>query len=156
MIWNKPNVSAVNNANNVSTQPQPPSFLQKKGLLGGKQGNMGYVSFCFSPTLEKSTTRNILTIRSIVSPTDNVLSPCSAKLSSSKQRHFAKWVFSLSLSHSVFLHQPSISRRVTRAILGSSWHTGESQLESRVNLVNSLRAETTLPTNQRSTSNPVT
>ena len=27
---------------------------------------------------------------SIVSPTDNVLSPCSAKLNSSKQRHFTK------------------------------------------------------------------
>lgn len=44
IVERNPNVSAVNNANNVSTQPQPPSFLQKKGLLGGKQGNMGYVS----------------------------------------------------------------------------------------------------------------
>lgn len=48
MVKRNTNVSAVNNANNVSTQPQPPSFLQKKGLLGGKQGNMGYV---FSDTV---------------------------------------------------------------------------------------------------------
>ncbi|WWD16783.1 hypothetical protein CI109_101215 [Kwoniella shandongensis] len=47
----------------------PPSFLQKKGLLGAT-GRGGPAS--------------------IVSPTDNVLSPISAKLSSSKQRHFQK------------------------------------------------------------------
>jgi hypothetical protein len=29
--------------NNVQTQPQPPSFLQKKGLLGGNKGSMGWV-----------------------------------------------------------------------------------------------------------------
>ncbi|WWC87518.1 uncharacterized protein L201_002408 [Kwoniella dendrophila CBS 6074] len=50
-------------------QPQPPSFLQKKGLLGGA-GRGGPAS--------------------IVSPTDNVLSPCSAKLSGAKQKHFGK------------------------------------------------------------------
>ncbi|ORY25279.1 hypothetical protein BCR39DRAFT_293013 [Naematelia encephala] len=59
---------------NTNTQPAKglPSMLQKKGLLGaagrGKMNN------------------------SIVSPTDNVLSPCSAKLSGAKQRHFQKYV----------------------------------------------------------------
>ncbi|WRT65445.1 uncharacterized protein IL334_002388 [Kwoniella shivajii] len=53
----------------TSTQPQPPSFLQKKGLLGNT-GRGGPAS--------------------IVSPTDNVLSPCSAKLSGAKQKHFGK------------------------------------------------------------------
>ncbi|WWC59990.1 uncharacterized protein I303_102553 [Kwoniella dejecticola CBS 10117] len=52
----------------TTTQPQPPSFLQKKGLLGGSRGGPA----------------------SIVSPTDNVLSPCSAKLSGAKQKHFGK------------------------------------------------------------------
>ncbi|KAK1920792.1 hypothetical protein DB88DRAFT_513537 [Papiliotrema laurentii] len=46
-----------------------PMFLQKKGLLGQK-GAKG--------------------LGSIVSPTDNVLSPCSAKLNGAKQRHFQK------------------------------------------------------------------
>ncbi|WVR04051.1 hypothetical protein IAU60_001050 [Kwoniella sp. DSM 27419] len=49
-------------------QKPAPSFLQKKGLLGGAGRGPA----------------------SIVSPTDNVLSPCSAKLNSSKQRHFQK------------------------------------------------------------------
>ncbi|KAK8861315.1 hypothetical protein IAR55_002134 [Kwoniella newhampshirensis] len=53
----------------INSAPVPPSFLQKKGLLGAT-GRGGPAS--------------------IVSPTDNVLSPISAKLSSSKQRHFQK------------------------------------------------------------------
>ncbi|OCF58310.1 hypothetical protein L486_04341 [Kwoniella mangroviensis CBS 10435] len=61
--------SKVQPTASASTQPHPPSFLQKKGLLGGA-GRGGAAS--------------------IVSPTDNVLSPCSAKLSGAKQRHFQK------------------------------------------------------------------
>ncbi|BEI80219.1 hypothetical protein CcaverHIS002_0107480 [Cutaneotrichosporon cavernicola] len=43
-----------------------PSFLQKKGLLGGKG------------------------LGSTMSPTDNFMSPISAKLNGAKQRHFQK------------------------------------------------------------------
>ncbi|RSH77599.1 uncharacterized protein EHS24_003159 [Apiotrichum porosum] len=43
----------------------PPSFLQKKGLLG--KSSVGTMS-----------------------PTDNVMSPISAKLNGAKQRHFQK------------------------------------------------------------------
>ncbi|KAL7419834.1 hypothetical protein Q5752_005750 [Cryptotrichosporon argae] len=55
-----------------NAQPQvagaaPPLCLQKRGLLGGKAG-----------------------FGSIVSPTDNCLSPISAKLNGAKQRHFQK------------------------------------------------------------------
>ncbi|WWC68996.1 uncharacterized protein I206_102932 [Kwoniella pini CBS 10737] len=63
------NILQQSKAQPTTTQPQPPSFLQKKGLLGGSSRG--------GPA-------------SIVSPTDNVLSPCSAKLNGAKQRHFAK------------------------------------------------------------------
>ncbi|KAK4686778.1 hypothetical protein P7C73_g3348, partial [Tremellales sp. Uapishka_1] len=56
----------------VPSSAPAPAFLQKKGLLGAasRKGAVG--------------------MGSIVSPTDNTLSPCSAKLSSAKQRHFQK------------------------------------------------------------------
>ncbi|CAD6580166.1 MAG: hypothetical protein TREMPRED_002678 [Tremellales sp. Tagirdzhanova-0007] len=49
-----------------------PTILQKKGLLAGRGPK-----------------------QSIVSPTDNVLSPCSAKLSGAKQRHFQNFTVML-------------------------------------------------------------
>ncbi|OCF34585.1 hypothetical protein I316_03626 [Kwoniella heveanensis BCC8398] len=64
------NVLQQSNAQPSAPQVKPvPSFLQKKGLLGAA-GRAG--------------------AGSIVSPTDNVLSPCSAKLNNSKQKHFQK------------------------------------------------------------------
>ncbi|RSH94401.1 hypothetical protein EHS25_004204 [Saitozyma podzolica] len=63
----QPLQNANTNAQAQGEKPLP-AFLQKKGLLGGAGRGMG----------------------SIVSPTDNVLSPCSAKLSGAKQRHFQK------------------------------------------------------------------
>ncbi|KAI9632330.1 uncharacterized protein MKK02DRAFT_40634 [Dioszegia hungarica] len=63
------NASAPLQAQNGNAQQpaQQPMFLHKKGLLGGQKVPGG-----------------------ITSPTDNVLSPCSAKLSGAKQRHFGK------------------------------------------------------------------
>ncbi|KAL1412203.1 hypothetical protein Q8F55_003214 [Vanrija albida] len=66
------NVFKESNAQSTVNQeggPQP-SFLKKKGLLGaaGAKGLGGGIS----------------------SPTDNVMSPISAKLNGAKQRHFSK------------------------------------------------------------------
>ncbi|CAK9786083.1 hypothetical protein CC85DRAFT_283807 [Cutaneotrichosporon oleaginosum] len=61
------NVFKESNAQPTAPTGAPaPSFLQKKGLLGGKG------------------------LGSTMSPTDNFMSPISAKLNGAKQRHFQK------------------------------------------------------------------
>lgn len=69
---------------NPATQ-QP---LMKKGLLG-RAGRGGFAAKGWVSRIGCTAADDD---RNMISPTDNMLSPCSAKLSDSKKRHFQKYV----------------------------------------------------------------
>lgn len=68
--------------------------LGQKALLAKKFAKAKYVTFCFLDFCGEETclylTFHLFHSKPTISPTDQLQSPCTAKLSNAKQRHFSK------------------------------------------------------------------